>query len=101
MKAIFDNTGISKELQSYIKNDISFTTEFAQTTSFNLVLKNGVALIAHQVVLETGQCNVNVFAFGTNEMDSHDYQKSFSENNVNDANVILKQHIEELLNIYG
>ena len=94
MKAIFDNTGISKELQSYIKNDISFTTEFAQTTSFNLVLKNGVAL-------ETGQCNVNVFAFGTNIMDSHDYQKSFSENNVNDANVILKQHIEELLNIYG
>ena len=101
MKAIFDNTGISKELQSYIKNDISFTTEFAQTTSFNLVLKNGITFITHQVVFETGQCNVNIFAFGTNEMDSHDYQKTFSENNVNDANVILKQHIEELLNIYG
>ena len=101
MKSIFDNTGISKELQSYIKNDISFTTDYAQTTSFNLVLKNGVACIAHQVTLETGRCDVSVYAFGINEMESHDYKKIFSENNVNDANVILKQHIEELLNIYG
>lgn len=57
--------------------------------------------MAHQVTLETGRCDVSVYAFGTNEMESHEYQKTFSENNVNDANVILKQHIEELLNIYG